>query len=110
MTPGALYVWGCLGGLGAGVVVYVLPPIAKAVEAKQPLGWSRAQYGRTFFLLVILTAVSGLGPLLVAKVGGYSDALKLGAGAQAALKGLFAGLREATPAPGARRRRVREPT
>lgn len=47
-------------------------------------------------LLIILSLVSGLGPLMVVQVKTVRAALKLGTGAQGTLKGLTTAGREAT--------------
>ncbi len=95
LGEGEAYLWSSLGGLIAGVVVYLIPPLIYAHETQDYSRLTPKDVLYIGILLLVLTAVSGTGFLLAEKVTSHSDAFKLGIAAQAGIKSILSGGREA---------------
>jgi hypothetical protein len=93
-----MYVWGCLGGLAAALVVYVVPVLTHAV-LRSDARYARDRAELMTVLVVVLTTVAGVAALMPAHVT-RGQAIAYGLTSQAILKGLATGAKEAIPTGG----------
>lgn len=88
------YFWGCMGGLAAGVVLFILPSLLGAHRRGTAMHIDRDNVIVVLSLIVIFSLRAGVGTLFIGNVTGVSMALKLGFGAQGTIKGLLSGARD----------------
>lgn len=96
MPPAQQYGWGCVGGLGAGVLVYLVPSLVYALRTDDYSKLTARYFWTISGLLLILSAISGLGPFIIGKTMTMGAAIKAGIAAQSTMKGFWTGVGEAT--------------
>lgn len=100
MGTGELYLWGCVGGAIACVIVYILPEVVHiALTGEVEKAITPLRVGAIVLMLVIFSLIGGVAPLVDGKVNTPGGAIALGVGAQAALKGLLNAGQEALRSP-----------
>lgn len=93
-----MYVWGCLGGLVAALLVYVVPLVTHAM-LRADTAYARDRAELMSVLVVMLAAMAGVVALVPEHVT-RGQAIAYGLASQTILKGLVNGAIEAIPAGG----------
>ena len=93
MSTGDTYVWGCVGGFVAAVLVYVVPSVTQAA-----LTGLVAVSGRKLVAMAVLVTFLSLAAGVVALIPdevSRGQAISIGFASQTIMKGLLSGARDA---------------
>lgn len=94
-----VYLWGCVGGLFAGVLLFIVPSMLGAHQQGKKMYLDRSNVYLVIGLIIVFSAFAGFATILVGGITGVPMALKVGFGAEGTIKGLTSGASEALRPP-----------